>query len=608
MDYNSFFNGTAFDAYDYFGAHPTNNGVIFRVYAPNAQNVAIVGEFNDWIPWYLSGDNGFWQGEIPSAKIGDLYKIAIYTRDGKMTEHCDPYGFGMQLRPSWCSIVRDLNEYRFTDEKWISSRDKNYNKAMNIYEMHLGSWKQNKLDENGWYTYDQIADLLIPYLKENHFTHVEFMPLSEHPADCSWGYQNTGFYAATSRYGTASQLMELIDKLHNAGIGAILDFVPVHFALDDYALRKFDGSELYEYPDSDVSVSEWGTCNFLFNKSSSAVFMQSCANFWLERFHFDGLRMDAISRAIYWQGEPERGVNPNSVDFIKRMNEGLQQRHPDCMLIAEDSTAFPKITAPVKYGGLGFDYKWDLGWMNDTLDYFRTPPIERRYHHHKLTFSMQYFYNELYLLELSHDENVHGKATIIQKMWGNYEQKFPQARAMYTYMFTHPGKKLNFMGGENAQLREWDEKREQDWDLLKYPLHESFNRYFKKLTKLYCELPALYDEEYNQNSFKWLMADNDMQNVYVYMRSAQNQNVICAFNFSGAEQSVTVTSPKSYKLTPILCSDEETYSGCTKSEDLITIYTYENKDKHSFDITLPAFSAILFEATDFKQSMSQNEK
>lgn len=591
MDMNQFFQGQVFDAYEFFGAHQTGNGVVFRTYAPNAGKVAVIGDFNDWYPQQMFCDNGVWSVEIPNAAEGDLYKYVIYSRRGDVAEHCDPYGFGMELRPAWASVVRNLNEYRFTDEKWISARDKNYNKPLNIYEMHLGSWKTNEDNENGWYTYDKIAELLIPYLKEHNYTHVEFMPLSEHPADCSWGYQNTGFYAPTSRYGTAAQLMELIDKLHNAGIGAIMDFVPVHFALDGYALKNYDGTPLFEYPESDVSISEWGTCNFLFNKPATAVFMQSCANYWLEKYHFDGLRMDAISRAIYWQGEVERGVNPNSVNFIKKMNHGLQMRHPDCMLIAEDSTSFPKITAPVEYGGLGFDYKWDLGWMNDTLDYFRTPPIERRYHHHKLTFSMQYFYNELYLLEFSHDENVHGKATIIQKMWGEYEQKFPQARAMYAYMYTHPGKKLNFMGGENAQFREWDETREQDWDILKYPLHESFNRYYKELTKLYCECPALHNAEYNPITFKWLMADNDLQNAYVYKRTAENQTILCAFNFSGAVQDITVSEDKACILTPLLHSDEETYSGTTPKDEIVPIETEDG----IINLSLPAFSAVLYE-------------
>ena len=599
MDYNLFYQGKMFDAYDHLGAHSYFGGVYFCTYAPNAQKVAVIGSFNNWFPQQMERNGDFWSIDIKGAMPNDLYKYVIYTRNGETVEHCDPYGFGMELRPNWASVVRNLDEYHFTDDEWISKRDKNYNKPLNIYEMHLGSWKKkNNAEETGWYSYTEIAELLIPYLKENHYTHVEFMPLSEHPADISWGYQNTGFYAPTSRYGTAAQLMELIDKLHNADIGVIMDFVPVHFALDSYALRNFDGTSLYEYPESDVAISEWGTCNFLFNKPGTAVFMQSCADYWLTRYHFDGLRMDAISRAIYWQGDAARGVNPNSLDFLKKMNAGLQQRHPDCMLIAEDSTAFPKITAPVEYGGLGFDYKWDLGWMNDTLNYFRTPPAERKDHHHLLTFSMQYFYNELYMLELSHDENVHGKATVIQKMWGGYEDKFPQARAMYMYMYTHPGKKLNFMGGEFAQFREWDETREQDWDMLKYPLHESFNRYIKKLCELYTSMPALHNGEYDRSTFRWLMADNDSQNFYVYMRSAENQDILCAFNFSGSEQTVRLNADKPWVLTPLLHSDEQTYSGTVKHEDILPIYTRQAIDGEIFELTLPRFSAVMFEVKE----------
>ncbi len=594
MDINSFYNAECFDAYEFLGAHLTpGGGTVFRVYAPNARGVVVKGDFTDWDPQSMELINGFWEAYNPFGKEGDIYRYVIYNNDGGCSERCDPYGFGMELRPKWNSIIRDIHAYKFTDEKWLAQRDKNYNKPLNIYEMHLGSWRFADEEQETMHTYSSIAEPLITYMKEHGFTHVEFMPLSEHPVDGSWGYQNTGFFSPTSRYGTAEELMELIDKLHNAGLGAIMDFVPVHFAIDDYALKRFDGTELYEYPASDVSLSEWGTANFQFNKPAAAVFMQSCANYWLSVYHFDGLRMDAISRAIYWLGDPARGINPNSLDFFKRMNSGLQRMHPDCMLIAEDSTSFPKITAPVEYGGLGFDYKWDLGWMNDTLNYFRTPPIERRYHHHKLTFSMQYFYNELYLLEFSHDENVHGKATLIQKMWGEYEEKFPQARAMYTYMFAHPGKKLNFMGGENAQLREWDETRPQDTDILKYPLHESFNRYFKRLSNIYLENPALYNAEYNRSCFSWLMADNDLQNVYAFKRSAEDQTIVCVFNFSGAEQSFSLSLGSKQRLIPLINSDEETYSGATPADEIKEIVSDETG---SIELTLPRFSAALYEA------------
>ena len=294
----------------------------------------------------------------------------------------------------------------------------------------MGSWRTNEKDANGWYRYHEIADQLIMYAKENGYTHLEFLPLSEHPADCSWGYQNTGYFSPTSRYGTARDLMELVDKCHQAGIGVIMDFVPIHFATDYYGLANYDGTQLYEYVQSDVTDSEWGTRNFDYSRREVCCFLQSAANYWLKEYHFDGIRMDAISRAIYWQGEPERGVNPCALSFIRNMNAGLQKLHPSAMLIAEDSTAFPKVTAPVEYDGLGFDYKWDLGWMNDTLNYFKTPPQERAEHYYQLKFSMDYFYNELYLLALSHDEAVHGKATNKQKMRGGYEDKFRQSRAL----------------------------------------------------------------------------------------------------------------------------------------------------------------------------------
>ena len=319
-----------------------------------------------------------------------------------------------------------------------------------------------------------MIDILIPYLKENDYNYIEIMPLSEHPCDESWGYQNTGFFSPTSRYGTAEELMKFIDACHKNDIGVIMDFVPVHFAVDHYALADYDGTSLYEYPHQDVGVSEWGSCNFMHSRGEVRSFLQSAANYWLSVYHVDGIRMDAISRIIYWQGEPARGVNNNAVDFIREMNRGLKTLHPTAMLSAEDSTSFEGVTKPADQGGLGFDLKWNMGWMHDTLDYFATPFGERPGCYGKLLFSMHYFYNELYLLALSHDEVVHGKKTIIDKLWGSYAEKCAQLRTLYFYMYTHPGKKLNFMGNELAHFREWDEKRELDWDLLKYPFHDAF--------------------------------------------------------------------------------------------------------------------------------------
>lgn len=590
MDMHEFYMGNVFDAYEFFGAHPTPDGTAFRTFAPSADRITIIGEWNDWQEENMIKDGHVWSYFSARAKKGQMYKYVIYSSLGRV-EHCDPYGFAMELRPNFASIITDLDEYKFTDSEWMEKRSKNYNEPLNIYEVHLGSWHTDPDNENGWYSYSDIADKLIKYVKKHHYTHIEFMPLSEHPADCSWGYQNTGFFAPTSRYGTPAQLMKLIDQCHKNDIGVIMDFVPVHFAIDGYALAKYDGTCLYEYPDSDVTISEWGTCNFIHSRREVCCFLQSAANYWLEKYHFDGLRMDAISRAIYWQGKPERGVNKCTVDFLKKMNSGLHALHPTAMLIAEDSTAFPKVTAPVEYDGLGFDYKWDLGWMNDTLDYFRTPPAERKYHHGKITFSMQYFYNELYLLPISHDENVHGKATVIQKMWGDYEVKFPQARAFYMYMYSHPGKKLNFMGGEFAQFREWDETREQDWDMLKYPLHDSFLRYMTDLEKLYTTRPSLYNGEYNPDCFKWILPDESERSVFAYKRCAENETTICLLNFSDREQNITIPADGLTDLKELINSDSNIYSGETEVKRSVKIKPAGGE----FSVKLSPFSGRLFD-------------
>ena len=597
MNMNDFFAGNVFDAYEYFGAHKETGKIVFRTYAPNAEKVSIFGSFNNWNEEPMKRNTfGVYEFDSIKADFGDMYKYIIYTQDGNRVEHCDPYGFGMELRPNWASYIVDMNEYKFGDEKWMNNRNKNYNTPMNIYEVHLGSWRTNPDDPNGWYNYSEIADMLIEYAKKYHYTHLEFLPLSEHPADCSWGYQNTGFFSPTSRYGTAAQLMELVDKCHKNGIGVIMDFVPVHFAVDGYALAKYDGTFLYEYPPSDVGVSEWGTCNFNHSRNETRCFVQSAANFWLDKFHFDGLRMDAISRAIYWGGDPARGVNDHTVTFLKSMNHGLHHRFPTTMLIAEDSTSFPKITAPVEYDGLGFDYKWDLGWMNDTLDYFRTAPWERHNQYYKLTFSMLYFYNELFILTFSHDETVHGKATIIQKMYGDYDEKFLQCRALYMYMYTHPGKKLNFMGNEIGQFREWDENREQDWDILHYPLHDAFTRYMQKLNELYSANPALYNGEYDMSNFKWLVADDYEQCTYVFERSFGKDSVISVFNFSGTEQKVSFAAGRYSKLKELLNSRWEEFGGDVPKKK--SPYTVSKKKSQSeiFTLTVPPQTGIMFKA------------
>lgn len=623
MDIYEFYSGRSFDAYRELGAHVKKevtgkktvvSGVEFVTYAPNALGVNVIGEFNDWNETVMERcyDGSFFKVFVPEARPGMMYKYKIYHRDGSSMEHCDPYGFGMELRPAFASIIRDMDTYRFHDAKWMKNRSVCQGSPLNIYEVHLGSWRTKPVfDEQGnpltpeeiaesnrvaesWYTYKEIAPMLAEYVKEQGYNYVEFMPLSEHPSDQSWGYQNTGFFSPTSRYGTADDLKEMIDILHQHNIGTILDFVPVHFALDGYGLARYDGTALYEYPSNDVGYSEWGSMNFIHSKGEVRSFLQSAANYWLSEYHFDGLRMDAISRIIYWMGDKSRGVNDRAVDFIRNMNQGLKDRHPSIILCAEDSTDFKGTTKETKYGGLGFDYKWDMGWMNDTLNFFRTLPFVRGEHYHDLTFSMMYNYNERYLLPLSHDEVVHGKATIIQKMAGMYEEKFPQAKALYAYMYAHPGKKLNFMGNEIGQFREWDEKREQDWDLLKYPNHDSFHQYMKALNKIYMKEPALSAWDDDPNGFAWILCGKENDVVYIFQREVNEDKVIVVLNLSGlVYKNYHFNYENGDTMKVLINSDWNKFGGSTK--DTEKTIKGVNGD---FGFDLPAFSGIYLKPVD----------
>ena len=623
MDIYEFYSGKSFDAYRELGAHVKKevtgkktvvSGVEFVTYAPNALGVNVIGEFNDWNETVMERcyDGSFFKVFVPEARPGMMYKYKIYHRDGSSMEHCDPYGFGMELRPAFASIIRDMDTYRFHDAKWMKNRSVCQGSPLNIYEVHLGSWRTKPVfDEQGnpltpeeiaesnrvaesWYTYKEIAPMLAEYVKEQGYNYVEFMPLSEHPSDQSWGYQNTGFFSPTSRYGTADDLKEMIDILHQHNIGTILDFVPVHFALDGYGLAKYDGTALYEYPSNDVGYSEWGSMNFIHSKGEVRSFLQSAANYWLSEYHFDGLRMDAISRIIYWMGDESRGVNDRAVDFIRNMNQGLKDRHPSIILCAEDSTDFKGTTKETKYGGLGFDYKWDMGWMNDTLNFFRTLPFVRGEHYHDLTFSMMYNYNERYLLPLSHDEVVHGKATIIQKMAGMYEEKFPQAKVLYAYMYAHPGKKLNFMGNEIGQFREWDEKREQDWDLLKYPNHDSFHQYMKALNKIYMKEPALSAWDDDPNGFAWILCGKENDVVYIFQREVNEDKVIVVLNLSGlVYKNYHFNYGNGDTMKVLINSDWNKFGGSTK--DTEKTIKGVNGD---FGFDLPAFSGIYLKPVD----------
>ena len=584
MDFYGFYTGTEFHAHEYLGAHVTDDGVVFRVFAPAASGIAVIGEFNEWNgdPMNKIYDGNFWECVIPTAKVGQMYKYRIYDQSGGCLDRCDPYGRRMELRPHSASIICGGGKQKFTDEKWLKTRDGGLDKPLNIYEIHAGSWRCKPDEEDQkdvaehWYNYRELADLLVPYLKENHYHYVEMMPLAEHPSDESWGYQISGFFSPTSRYGTPDDLKYLVNKCHNAGIGVIMDFVPVHFAVDDYALWNFDGTALYEYPHGDVGKSEWGSCNFMHSRGEVRSFLQSAADYWLEEFHFDGLRMDAISNLIYWQGNPARGENKDAVQFLQNLNSGLKARFPSALLIAEDSTARPNITTPVWSGGLGFDYKWDMGWMNDTLSYFQAPVSERMEKYYKLTFSMQYFYDEKYLLPFSHDENVHGKATILQKMNGDYEGKFPQGRALYLYMYAHPGKKLNFMGNELGQLYEWSEAGTLDWALAERPFH----RFFHSLCKTYRDNPALHCD-YAPDSFSWADSRVDAPSLIGMVRRGHGETLLALCNF-GSDPAV-YDGPLGDAPSLLLHTDLVEFGGDTEEGELNT----------ELPLLLPPYSGML---------------
>lgn len=584
MDLYAFYTGNCFDAHKYLGAHKTDSGYIFRVFAPGAEKVSLLGDFNSFNEWNMEriNDGNFFELNVSGASDGMRYFHRIYNKRGGYTDHCDVYGFGSELRPGYMSVLRDMASYSFNDTAWLENRSVCTGKPMNIYEVHLGSWMRK--DGGSWYTYEEIADMLIKYVKDSGYNFIEFLPLCEHPCDESWGYQLTGFFCPTSRYGTAPQLKSLVDKCHQNGIGVIMDFVPAHFAVDSFGLHEYDGTSLYEYPHPDVGTSEWGSCSFMHSRGEVRSFLQSSAYYWLSEFHFDGLRTDAVSRIIYWQGDERRGVNGMGVEFLRNMNKGLKERIPCCILIAEDSTNYPNVTAPADNGGLGFDYKWDLGFMNDTLNYFRTAPEYRPENYHKLTFSMMYFYNEKYLLPFSHDENVHGKATILQKMHGQYDGKFPQARALYMYMYIHPGKKLNFMGGEFGQLREWDEHRAQDFELLEYPIHSGFHAFIKELNRLYLSHSAFYERDYDPSGFKWLDCGNVQNCIYAAERRSENEVIAAIFNFSASEKNYFVGEYGPRRAEVLLNSDWRRFGG--SSDMCRSIDLGEN-------ILLPGYSGIL---------------
>lgn len=610
LQLEEYYKGNDIHAYTIFGAHLCEEnhtrGTRFTTYAPHALGIQVIGSFNQWscVGYQMErvSEEGVYSLFIAGATVGDMYKYRVTQAGGRVVDKMDPYAFYSELRPNTASIITNLEDMLWSDASWIQKRNKHYDKPMNIYEMHLGSWKKEENEE--WVNYRSVADELIPYLKAHFFTHVELMPLNEYPFDGSWGYQCSGYFSATSRYGKPEDLMYLINALHMANIGVIMDFVPVHFVRDDFSLAYFDGTALYEYEKEVDADSQWGTANFNLWKEEVRSFLMSAASFWIDKYHIDGLRMDAISNVIHWHGNKDLGENEGAIHFIKRMNYNLSKAYPGVMLIAEDSSDFPKVSASTLEGGLGFDYKWDLGWMNDTLHYLEMDPIYRKWHHTNITFSMAYFYSEKFIVEFSHDEVVHGKKTIVDKMWGSYEEKFSQLRTLYLYMFTHPGKKLNFMGNELAHFREWDETRQCDWNLLSYPTHDAFQKYFARLGELYTTLPALYEKDYDSASFEWIDADNADENLFSYMRKNEHKCYVVILNFSANPyQGHPFGVPLKGVYKQIVNTELEMYGG-----DVLSLRKHKaipvacNHRAYRIEVDVPAFGGILLEHTIRKKT------
>ncbi len=553
---------------DIWGAHKDTDGkYVFRVLAPNADEVYIKGDFTSWENTRMTKNTKYGYFFIKlDAKPGDYYKY-IVVHEGNWVEKTDPFARAMDKEGDFASIITD-DSYDFSDEEFIKQRDKNFDKPLNIYEIHIGSW----LRYNDKVNFLDIVDKLVAYVKEMNYTHVEIMPITEYPYYPSWGYQSSGFFATSSRFGSPVDLKKFVDILHQNGIGVILDMVAVHFASDYFGLDHFDGTGMYESIYPDLKYSEWGSNNFDYSKGHVRSFMKSAMTYWLENFHFDGIRIDAVSYMIHYNGNKNRGVHRDNIEFIKDLNKTIHEAFPNVMLIAEDSSDFPQVTGKVEDGGLGFDYKWDLGWMNDTLRYFKTDSINRIDHQANINFSMFYFYNERFILPLSHDEVVHMKGAMINKMAGSYEEKFKQLKILYTYQMTHPGKKLNFMGNEIATFDEWNEHESINWDILKFPTHDDIHRYVKDLNALYLESPAFFEKDYEEDGFSWKVVDDNINSVFAYERKAGDDRYLVVLNMTNTYKGAfEIPYDEEVEFVEVLDSLSETYGGSRREKRKIKI-------------------------------------
>lgn len=620
FDIYLFKEGNYFNAYEKLGSHIIDlNGTIgtyFAVWAPNAKQVSVMGDFNNWNkeshPLTARWDNsGIWEGFIPGIEKGTKYKYYIVSRYGYLLEKGDPYAFFWETPPATASFVWDL-EYKWNDEAWMKNRAKNnnLNSPISIYEMHLGSWKRVPEEGNRFLTYREMALWLVEYLKEMGFSHVEFLPIMEHPFYGSWGYQTVGYFAPTSRYGTPQDFMYLIDQLHQNGIGVILDWVPSHFPDDGHGLSFFDGTYLYEHQDRKKGYHpHWHSYIFNYGRNEVRNFLISSAIFWLEKYHVDALRVDAVASMLYLDyGRNEGEWIPNkyggkenleAIGFIKQMNETIYERYPDTQTIAEESTAWPMVSKPAYLGGLGFGMKWNMGWMHDTLEYFSKDPIYRKYHHNKLTFSIWYAFSENFILSLSHDEVVYGKGSLLTKMSGDDWQKFANLRLLYGYMYAHPGKKLLFMGGEIAQRDEWYHEKSLDWHLLEYESHRAIQRWVKDLNNIYRNELALHELDCEPSGFEWIDFNDSIHSVISFLRKGKNSKniILVVCNFTPVPRfNYILGVPENGYWKEILNSDSEVYGGSNHGNigGVEASMTPSHGRPYSISVTVPPLGLIFF--------------
>lgn len=592
------------------GCHPAEDGYGFRVWAPNARAVSLVGDFNFWDETADPMERdmfGVWHGVHANARPGDVYKYAVTGADGTTVLKADPFAFHAETGPATGSRVWDIDGFPWKDKKWMTARAKGdiRQKPMNVYEVHLGSWRRKEGET--YPNYHRIARELRDYCKTMGYTHVELLPVTEYPYEGSWGYQVTGYYAPTSRYGTPQDFMAFVDTLHRGGIGVIMDWVPAHFPRDSHGLARFDGTALYEYSDPRLGEhTQWGTLIFDYASPDVRAFLYSSALFFLEKYHIDGLRCDAVSSMLYldfgredgqWVPNRDGGnINYEVIAFWQELNTAIRDRIPGAFTVAEEATAYPGITAPAEQGGLGFTFKWDMGFMHDTLDYFKLDPIYRASNHGKITFSMIYAFKERYVLAFSHDEVVHLKCSMLQKMAGLYDDKFANLRALYGYMYAHPGKKLLFMGGEFGQFTEWDEKKELDWMVLDYPRHRELQAWTAALGKLYQAEPALYEIEDSWDGFSWLNPDDADRSSIAFMRYPRSKKaapVVCVCNFTPVRYGeFHVGLPEKGRLVPLLSSDELRFGGYGDPFETIASEEGAFREYHRFArVPLPPLSA-----------------